>query len=454
MPKRIINESNEFEYTLKASSHDYAHLVSKIQSMEDLLSHDWEKATGLGTVMGVNNLRSIDIDGCDDEEFVSMLLKEFKLPEDYEWVVKTGSGKGFHIIVYSKEHSYDVSAGNNVAFFPKQEFKDIFDHLELRWENHIVLPPSLHISGTKYKFLSNKLPSVPPKWIGSNDSLRNIIERKCLFNVGQNFTGSLYDNFVSKDYAFKRRSVSVGITLRGLYQEPFYFFIDVETNGLPEDYLDPELNPEAYPEIIQISTLCCDSVGKRIAASEKYIRPEGWEIKPEVKELLQLDEKKVLSGINIKNREGKCIEEIYATATTPFFASYEEEIDYHMKSLFSILDSEYEIGFLIGHNIDYDLNCLKALHVRNRKRSGFNEFNYYLNSYFLSKVPKMHKICTMKSTTEFCGLANLYDNKYPKLKELYSTLFNEKIDGAHDAIKDVYNTAKCYWKLRDMNEIE
>jgi hypothetical protein len=129
------------------------------------------------------------------------------------------------------------------------------------------------------------------------------------------------------------------------------------------------------------------------------------------------------SGINIKNREGKCIEEIYATATTPFFASYEEEIDYHMTSLFSILDSEYEIGFLIGHNIDYDLNCLKALHVRNRKRSGFGEFNYYLNSYFLSKVPKMHKICTMKSTTEFCGLTNLYGNKYPKLEELFSTLF-------------------------------
>lgn len=447
-PKHILNENDEYEYTLKASSYEYGHLVVKRQSLEELLSYNWDDATGVGAIMGVNNLRSIDIDGCNNEGFITTLLRALKLPDDYEWIVKTGSLNGFHIIVYSEDYSYDVPAGKNVAFSPIQKLMHIFSSLELIWKNHIVLPPSLHISGNRYNFWKGNIPSNPPKNLNI-EILQNVIKDICVFNTISNFTGSYYDNFINNDYAYKRRHVSVGHTLKGLYVEPFYFFIDLETNGLPYE----SQNSLLYPEIIQISTLCCDSVGKRVAAANKYIRPEGWEIKPKVLEILQLDEKKVLSGINIKNPEGKPLEEIYTTMSGDIFGSYEEEIDYHMTHLFGIIDSEYEVGFLIGHNIDYDLKCLQALEERNKQRSGFEEFNYLLNNYFLWNTSKMQKICTMKSTTDFCGLTNSYGFKYPKLEELYSKLFNESLEGAHDAMRDVFNTAKCYWKLRDLKVI-
>ena len=64
------------------------------------------------------------------------------------------------------------------------------------------------------------------------------------------------------------------------------------------------------------------------------------------------------------------------------------------------------------------------------------------------------KICTMKSTAKLCGLLANSGYKNPNLIELYFELFNENLGGVRDAKHDVYNIAKCYWQLRDMNHIE
>ena len=43
------------------------------------------------------------------------------------------------------------------------------------------------------------------------------------------------------------------------------------------------------------------------------------------------------------------------------------------------------------------------------------------------------------------------NKKKIKLEELYLTLFNKKISGAHNAIYDVLATKECYYKIKDMN---
>ncbi len=461
VPQKQLNENGEYEYILKKPSHEIESLLKKKQSLEEVLSFKWEEATGIGAVMGFNNLRSVDIDGCTNEIFIFEFLNKIGLPNDYEWVVKTGSQNGFHIIFYADDHAFHVPKSKIRSLYPIKEYLPFFEHLELRWTNHIVLPPSLYISGKKYEFLTGRMPLNPPNKVDIS-VFHHYMRSICQSNSATDEIGRYYENFISDDYAYMNNYDSSGYKI-GMYKEPYYFFIDIETNGLPDNYPDPKINPEAYPEIIQISTLCCDSSGKRVSAAEKYIIPDGWKIKEEVKEFLNLDETKMkYCGMYIRKRDEEPLTYYAREAETLkyfeyYVGSFENVTITHLNDLFGVFynffDAE-EVGYIIGHNIDYDLNCLEALCARNEKNVGFETFNSFINKYFLGKIPEMKKICTMKSTTEFCGLTNKYGHKYPKLKELHYKLFNKKMEGAHDAAKDVFYTAKCYWKLRDLGQIE
>jgi DNA polymerase-3 subunit epsilon len=62
---------------------------------------------------------------------------------------------------------------------------------------------------------------------------------------------------------------------------------------------------------------------------------------------------------------------------------------------------------------------------------------------------------SMTSNVNLCGLkSKLGFAKYPTLTELYSHLFNEGFEGAHDALNDVEATAKCFWHLRFNSKID
>lgn len=461
VPQKQLNRYGEYEYILKKPSHEIKNLTRKKQSIEDVLAFKWEEAIGIGAVMGFDNLRSIDIDGCTNEIFIYEFLSKIGLPNNYEWVVRTGSQNGFHIIFYADYHHFYLPKSEIRSLYAIKEYLPFFKHLELRWTNHIVLPPSLHVSEKNYDFWAGRMPSNPPYKVDIY-VLERYIEKICQTNCATDEIGNYYENFLSDDYAFMQCHDSSGYKT-GIYKEPYYFFIDIETNGLPDKYPDPKINPEAYPEIIQIATLCCDSSGKRVRAGEKYIIPDGWKIKEEVKEFLNLDETKMrYHGMHIKKRDEEPLT-YYAIdpETLKYYEYYvgcfENVTITHLKDLFGVFynffDAE-EVGYIIGHNTDYDLNCLEALCARNEKNVEFETFNSFINNYFLGKIPKMKKICTMKSTTEFCGITNKYGYKYPKLEELYFKLFNKKLEGAHDAKRDIFNTAKCYWKLRDLKQIE
>lgn len=257
--------------------------------------------------------------------------------------------------------------------------------------------------------------------------------------------GSYYENFVSEYNDYNDYDDIINL----LYKEPFYLFIDIETNGLPDYFPEPKTNPEVYPEIIQIATLCCDSYGKRIRQADKYIIPKGWEIKEDVKRLLNIDN----NGLENMQRNGMyIINPIELKDEDFYFVDPDVSIGEYLGCLFGIMENHF--GFIVGHNIEYDINCLEALYYRCLKKEEYKEFTSRFRRIFIQNLPQWERICTMKGTSKYCGIESRRGYKYPKLEELYEKLFQEDMENAHNASSDVYNTAKCYWKLRDLGMME
>lgn len=97
---------------------------------------------------------------------------------------------------------------------------------------------------------------------------------------------------------------------------------------------------------------------------------------------------------------------------------------------------------LVGHNVGFDSRFL------HRYPKTKNERNSLIAAY-------KDGICTMRSSTKHCALPPTESMlkykglkfKSPKLEELYFKLFNEKFEGAHDALKDAEATFRCLKEL-------
>jgi len=88
---------------------------------------------------------------------------------------------------------------------------------------------------------------------------------------------------------------------------------------------------------------------------------------------------------------------------------------------------------IVGHNIEYDEDVLKIELSRLWKLQEYNV---------------KERVCTMKETVNYCKLRWNWERfKYPKLWELHKKLFWEYFIGAHDAMKDVEATLKCFIEL-------
>ena len=64
-----------------------------------------------------------------------------------------------------------------------------------------------------------------------------------------------------------------------------------------------------------------------------------------------------------------------------------------------------------------------------------------------SRLESMQQFCTMKNSVEICGFDTRQGDRYPKLQELYSKLFHQPFENAHDAYCDIKATADCFWKI-------
>ncbi len=80
----------------KSPTNDRHILKNRRQTIEELNSYDWENSTGIGVVLGFNNLRAIDFDFSrwnsdvipeKRNQLITLSLQLLDLPKSYEWVV-------------------------------------------------------------------------------------------------------------------------------------------------------------------------------------------------------------------------------------------------------------------------------------------------------------------------------------------------------------------------------
>ena len=161
------------------------------QSIEDIMSFNWVDATGIGLITGFNGIRAIDIDSIKDtkileepykNKIIGRILKQLNLPDDYQWVVKSGSGKGCHII-FQSDYLPDMQRDNFA--FATMDSRSVLDYgiittdfksMEISWNFFLVLPPSMYKDCKEsYMFWYRDFPSSKPSRI-SNDNLINLID--------------------------------------------------------------------------------------------------------------------------------------------------------------------------------------------------------------------------------------------------------------------------------------
>lgn len=166
----ISNVKNQFNtrdnnFWMKAPNHKWESLCFERQSLEEMDNYDWRHATGVGLATGFNNLMVIDMDDCS-LEFLLFTLNSLDLPTNYEWVVRSGSHKGFHIYVRINELLNIYPDIPVVRHFPNFSYSRYVKKVELLIRLHSILPPSLHHTKKNYEFLSTlDFPKQMPNFI-------------------------------------------------------------------------------------------------------------------------------------------------------------------------------------------------------------------------------------------------------------------------------------------------
>lgn len=190
-----------------------------------------------------------------------------------------------------------------------------------------------------------------------------------------------------------------------------YLFFDVETNGLPPKKRGvPPREWVCWPRVVQLGFLVYDENKQLIKKYNQIIKPVDFDIPDGAVEVHGITKEIALDkGIDI------------------------------VQVLDDFFDALDLCDYIICHNLDFDYNVMLA--------------EYFKNKLTRTSKRKRTKICTMKSTTDFCKIPSPYkykkDFKWPSLNELHLKLFNESFENAHDAIADIEATARCFWKLVD-----
>lgn len=197
------------------------------------------------------------------------------------------------------------------------------------------------------------------------------------------------------------------------YTNAHYLFIDTETTGLPTDRDAAFFESENWPHIVQASIIVLDSNFKIIAEEDFVLAPDGYTI--------PLASSKIHGITNDYAKKHGIDRKVVLE---------------RMRFLLQTVD------YVIGHNVDFDINVLKAEIYRELGDwEGFYSPNYKI-------------IDTMQLGIEVCKIpSNIRGEKYkwPTLDELYRKLFGKSFQGQHNAINDVKATYECYCKMIGKN---
>jgi len=103
-----------------------------------------------------------------------------------------------------------------------------------------------------------------------------------------------------------------------------------------------------------------------------------------------------------------------------------------------------EVDILVGHNIRFDYNMVKAEMMRNS-----SDYNTEDTKMLASR----RTYCTTRETFGYCNISAINWNgekyiKYPTLTELYEKLFAVTPHNLHNSLNDVLVTLRCVMKFK------
>lgn len=188
---------------------------------------------------------------------------------------------------------------------------------------------------------------------------------------------------------------------------------DTETTGLPAPGKPSIYETDKWPYILQLSYVVYDTCTQKIDAI--------------------IDRLVCIPSHIIIPAESTAVHKI-----TPLMCRL------HGKPIKEVL-TEFNIWYarcdqIVGHNISFDKRVVIVECIRNKVK-GFTLTN-----------PKPGFYCTMRNGVNKCQIKAISKKgteyfKYPKLIELYSTLFTAYPSGLHDALIDVLLCLRCYCVL-------
>ena len=185
-----------------------------------------------------------------------------------------------------------------------------------------------------------------------------------------------------------------------------YLIFDTETTGLPKKWNAPITDSDNWPRCVQLAWQLHDSKGALISDHSYLIKPENFNIPFESEQI---------HGIS-----------------TELAIKIGVDLDEVLNKFISDLSNA---GFIIGHNVKFDLNIIGAELFR-------------INSDVNLLEKDILDTCT-EMTANVCKLPGGRGGKFkfPTLIELYSFLFDESFSEAHNASADVEATARAFFEL-------
>ena len=197
---------------------------------------------------------------------------------------------------------------------------------------------------------------------------------------------------------------------------------DSETTGLSKTQIISPSTIHLWPHIVQFSYIVFDAeLNKIVKIKDSIIKvPDGFII---------TEENAKIHGITTEISLAKGVDLLPV-----------------LKEFFADFDSADHI---VGHNVSFDINMIKA----ELQRLIMNSSDKKLEDYLTTINTSTKFYCTMQETIELCAIEmkDKYGRpykKFPKLVELYQKMFGVTPKNLHNSLNDVIVCLRCFIKLK------